>query len=45
MNPGLGAYTVYQGKVIKIWAGKIHECANAKSIIVIRKMEQLLKNF
>ena len=30
MNPWPGAYTVYQGKVIKIWAGKIHECENAK---------------
>lgn len=30
MNPWPGAYTIYQGKVIKIWAGKIHECENAK---------------
>ena len=30
MNPWPGAYTIYQDKVIKIWAGKIHECENAK---------------
>lgn len=30
MNPWPGAYTVYQDKVVKIWAGKIHECENAK---------------
>ena len=30
MNPWPGAYTVYQDKVVKIWAGKVHECANAK---------------
>lgn len=30
MNPWPGAYTLYQDKVIKIWAGKIHECENAK---------------
>lgn len=30
MNPWPGAYTVYQDKVVKIWAGKIHQCENAK---------------
>lgn len=30
MNPWPGAYTVYQEKVVKIWAGKIHQCENAK---------------
>lgn len=29
MNPWPGAYTTYQGKVVKIWAGKIHVCENA----------------
>lgn len=30
MNPWPGAFTTYQGKAVKIWAGKIHECDNAK---------------
>lgn len=30
LNPWPGAYTVYQGKVVKIWAGAIHVCENAK---------------
>lgn len=30
MNPWPGAYTTYQDKVVKIWAGKIHVCENAK---------------
>ena len=30
MNPWPGAYTVYCGKVVKIWAGQIHHCENAK---------------
>ena len=29
MNPWPGAYTTYQGKVVKIWAGKVHHCENA----------------
>ena len=29
MNPWPGAFTIYQDKVVKIWAGKIHECQNA----------------
>ena len=29
MNPWPGAYTTYQGKVVKIWVGKIHVCENA----------------
>lgn len=29
MNPWPGAYTVYQDKIVKIWAGKIHNCENA----------------
>lgn len=29
MNPWPGAYTTYQGKVVKIWAGKVHDCKNA----------------
>lgn len=30
MNPWPGAFTTYQGRVVKIWAGKIHQCENAK---------------
>lgn len=30
LNPWPGAYTTYQGKVVKIWAGAIHNCQNAK---------------
>lgn len=30
MNPWPGAFTTYQGKAVKIWAGKIHDCKNAK---------------
>lgn len=29
LNPWPGAFTTYEGKVVKIWAGKIHECENA----------------
>lgn len=29
LNPWPGAYTVYQDKVVKIWAGSIHNCQNA----------------
>lgn len=29
MNPWPGAYTTYQDKVVKIWAGMIHNCKNA----------------
>lgn len=29
MNPWPGAYTIYEDKVVKIWAGQIHECKNA----------------
>ncbi len=29
MNPWPGAYTTYQDKVVKIWAGKVHHCKNA----------------
>jgi len=28
-NPWPGSYTTYQGKIVKIWAGKIHHCENA----------------
>ena len=30
LNPWPGAYTTYEGKNVKIWAGMIHNCANAK---------------
>lgn len=29
LNPWPGAYTTYQGKVVKLWGGKIHVCENA----------------
>lgn len=29
LNPWPGAYTTYQGKNVKLWAGKIHVCENA----------------
>lgn len=29
MDPWPGSYTTYHGKVVKIWAGKIHQCENA----------------
>lgn len=29
MNPWPGAYTTYQDKIVKIWAGKVHHCKNA----------------
>ena len=29
LNPWPGAYTTYQDKVVKIWAGSIHHCQNA----------------
>lgn len=28
-NPWPGSYTTYQGKTVKIWAGKVHQCENA----------------
>lgn len=28
-NPWPGSYTTYLGKVVKVWAGKIHQCDNA----------------
>ena len=28
-NPWPGSYTTYNGKTVKIWAGKIHQCENA----------------
>lgn len=28
-NPWPGSYTVYKGKTVKIWAGKVHQCENA----------------
>lgn len=28
-NPWPGSYTTYNGKVVKIWAGEIHQCENA----------------
>ena len=28
-NPWPGSYTIYQGKVVKIWAGQVHQCENA----------------
>lgn len=30
LNPWPGAYTTYNGKVVKIWSGKIHDCLNAR---------------
>lgn len=27
--PWPGSYTTYQGKVVKIWAGQVHQCENA----------------
>lgn len=27
--PWPGSYTTYQGKVVKIWAGRVHQCENA----------------
>ena len=30
LNPWPGAFTTYQGKNVKIWAGDIHNCSNAK---------------
>ena len=30
LNPWPGAFTTYQGKNVKIWAGDIHDCPNAK---------------
>lgn len=29
LNPWPGGFTTYQGKTVKIWAGKIHDCENA----------------
>lgn len=29
MNPWPVSYTTYQGKTVKIWAGKVHQCENA----------------
>lgn len=29
-NPWPGSYTTYLGKTIKIWAGQIHQCENAR---------------
>ena len=29
-NPWPGSYTTYNGKTVKIWAGKIHQCENAR---------------
>ncbi len=29
LNPWPGAYTTYQGKTVKLWAGKTHVCENA----------------
>lgn len=28
-NPWPGSYTTYLGKVVKIWAGQVHQCENA----------------
>lgn len=28
-NPWPGSYTTYQGKIVKIWNGQIHQCENA----------------
>ena len=28
-NPWPGSFTTYQGKTVKIWAGKVHQCENA----------------
>ncbi len=28
-NPWPGSYTIYQGKIVKIWNGQIHQCENA----------------
>ena len=42
MNPWPGAYTTYQGKVVKIWAGKIH--VMPLSTTLIKKMEQSLRS-
>lgn len=30
MNPWPGSYTTYLGKTVKIWAGQVHCCENAK---------------
>lgn len=29
-DPWPGSYTTYQGKIIKIWGGKVHDCENAR---------------
>lgn len=29
LNPWPGAFTTLDGKIVKLWAGKIHQCANA----------------
>ena len=29
MNSWPGTFTTYQGKTVKIWAGKVHQCENA----------------
>ena len=29
MNPWPGAFSVYKGKTVKIWNGRVHQCENA----------------
>ena len=29
MNSWPGTFTTFQGKTVKIWAGKVHQCENA----------------
>lgn len=45
MNPWPGAYTTYQGKVVKIWAGKIHVCENALKHHVHQENGTIVKIF
>ena len=29
MNSWPGTFTTFQGKTVKVWAGKVHQCENA----------------
>lgn len=45
MNPWPGAYTTYQGKVVKIWVGHIHQCENAMKHHAHQKSGTIVKIF
>lgn len=45
MDSWPGSYTTYQGKVVKIWAGKVHQCENAMKHHVHQESGTIVKIF